>query len=102
MNLSSFNVNLSSLPSFSYGSRIRAVRDWVVLVVLTLVLLAGFALWATWEYLEGAKADPISDLPPLPDTITPETLAKTEQLFTERAAEAERYRSEYQFVDPSR
>jgi len=101
MNLSSLNPKLTSLPRISYGSRVRPARDWVVLVVSTIVLLAGLAVFATWEYLEGAKADPILNLPTTSNTISPEALKETEALFAERAAEAQRFQSEYQFVDPS-
>lgn len=98
MNLPSLT---SSLSRFSYGSRIRPVRDWVALIILSLVVLAVFAVLAEWQYLEGAEADALS-LPPLPpETVSPDTLAETEAMFDQRAAEALRYQSEYVFVDPS-
>lgn len=101
MNLSSLTAKLPSLSRFSYGPRIRPVRDWVVLVVLTLLVVAGFAISAAWQYLEGAEADGILPPPLPPETVSPETLAETEALFERRAQEALRYQSEYQFVDPS-
>lgn len=89
------------MPKIGYGSRIRPMRDWIILVCVSLLLLGGFAVWATWLSMTGDESDGAKAITPPTPVLAPELLQKTDMLFTERALEAERYRSEYQFVDPS-
>ena len=102
MNFSKLNLSLSSLPRISYGNRVHASRDWVILLVTSLLVLGGFAVAGTWIFYEGAKADPAQQTAAQKSALSPELLSETDALFEERAAEVLRYRSEYQFVDPAR
>ncbi len=100
------NIDLSTARSFlsrlAYGKRLRPSRDWFVLVSLTLLAIAGFAVWSVWIYLGGAQASQSEAVPLLVPTLSPEALEETERMFERRAAERVRYESEYEFVDPSR
>ena len=100
------NIELSTIRSFlarfTYGKRLRPARDWFVLVSLTLLAIAGFAIWSAWVYLEGARASQSNTAPLLVPTLSPDALEETERMFERRAAERVRYESEYVFVDPSR
>ena len=89
------------MPKMGYGSRIKPMRDWIILVVVSLLLLGACAVWATWLFMTGASQDMVEGFVSPHLVLSPELLQKTDLLFTERALEASRYQTEYQFVDPS-
>lgn len=83
-----------------YGDALRPSRDWFVLLAVALVLIALSLAWNLWtfekvvggESLESAVTDPLPRAKRL-EAVTAH--------FERRALEAERYLSEYRFVDPS-
>ena len=99
MNLN--NLNFSFLKRFTYGKRVRPARDWLVLIIIALIALAGFGVAGAWVYLEGARGRSGEVIPLLAPELSGDALERTEALFERRALEESRYRSEYQFVDPS-
>jgi hypothetical protein len=101
MNLNSRTINLSFLKRFTYGKRVRPARDWLVLIMIALITLGGFVVAGAWVYLEGARARDGQVFPFLVPNLSDDALERSEALFERRALEAERYRSEYQFVDPA-
>lgn len=102
MNIPFLSSSQVKLPKLWYGSRINPLRDWAVVLVAILLILAGFAVFAASQYFGGASSFTPQAQLPLQNSVSQETLADTERLFEERAEEARKYESEYQFVDPSR
>jgi hypothetical protein len=92
------------IPTFSfaklkYGSRIRPVRDWLVLLTgFALFLLASLA-WNMWLFSQATSGNKIGTQSSQPAVEIKLDQVKT--LFGSRAAEQTRYIQEYKFVDPS-
>jgi len=101
MNFSKLNLSLSSLPRISYGPRIHPARDWVIVLLVSLVVLAGFVVAGVWLFLQGDAPDPTKQTAAQSAALSPELLSGTDALFEERAQESVRYQREYQFVDPA-
>lgn len=90
-----------ALHAVQYGETLRPARDWFVLLTISFFLILASAAWNAWVFLEVRDRDRA-----LVDTNqsggnTEDTVRSIETLFMEREAEAARYRSEYEFVDPS-
>ena len=98
-------MNLKQLalkvPKISYGDRIRPVRDWLAILAASAVLLIASIAWNAWFYYGvslgevGEAAAPTTSAPSL------DALPEARAVLETRAVEAERYRSFYEFVDPS-
>jgi hypothetical protein len=98
--------SLASLESlkkiFTYGERIRPVRDWFVLLAITTILLIIGVFWNIYIFnqFENVKT-------PASDTHTPQlqnletSVQKVQTIFQSRATEENNYQQTYQFVDPS-
>ncbi len=87
---------------FHAGSHVHPARDWFILLGTTAVLIGGVAGWNAWVYMETtSKMVTTNEHATIPnfDTSVVESVQKA---FAIRAQEAERYRSTYHFVDPSR
>ena len=95
-------TNLSKYgKALSYGGALRPMRDWLVLLALTLVLLLLSVGWNLLTFKKVTEGEPLdAGAAPLPLREAP--VGKVEALFEQRAIEAERYLTEYRFVDPSR
>ena len=90
------------LRKFSHQgpSRPDPARDWTLLLSLALLMLLASLAWNTWFFL-GALQEPAPA--PVPAQATDDSGIDTVRAsFDERAAEGERYRSEYRFIDPSK
>lgn len=94
--------NLSHITkSLGYGDRPCPLRDWLLLLALTLVLLLVSVGWNLWNF------DKVTDGEALTGTTQEAPVAEApidqvNALFERRAQEAARYESEYRLVDPSR
>lgn len=84
-----------------YGDHERPYRDWVVILVGTLILLVASASWSYFvfgsvssEYVPAGQASSTAAVAKAP-------LEAVRSLFVERALERTRYLTEYHFVDPS-
>jgi hypothetical protein len=88
----------------AYGDRLRPYRDWFILLGAgALLFLASFAL-NVWFFLRIASGESLGgNAPQAPSTaFNAAPLQSVDALFTDRAAEAAKYQSQYPFVDPSR
>lgn len=79
------------------------VRDWLVLVAVSAVVLIGTIVWNAWTFNTIAKGGVIGT----PSTRTSPTFSRTSlntirAIFDSRAAEQSKYvTGEYHFTDPS-
>ena len=85
------------------GVRLDPERDWLVLVMGSLVALSGIVVWNTWAFDTMANAGVMD----IAATSTPPVLRKASldavrTVCVARAAEESKYVSgEYRYVDPS-
>lgn len=83
------------------GARIHPVRDWFIVLGGAAILLGCSIGWNIWTYLH-ATALTEGSVPtatrPVFDTKAVEAVRSA---FEARATEAEKYKKEYRFVDPS-
>lgn len=94
-------TQFKALGHISYGKRIHASRDWLILLLIALILLIGSALWSTWLFLKGVE--PATGVAPAAtQAVSTHTLEEAGALFEMRANEEAKYRNEYRFVDPER
>ncbi len=97
-------LSLNSLKKlFSYGERIRPVRDWFVLLGIAAILFVLGVLWeiALFYQLQTQKqvATPTVTQAQADDIQT--EITQVQALFQKRAAEEHNYQQLYHFVDPS-
>lgn len=102
MNTTQLLNKLTHLFGKSHEQSVHPHKDWAIfLCVLVFGIVASF-VWNTLFFLQ------VVENPSADSTISSKTTASEislemiDQSFIEREAEAERYESEYLFVDPSR
>lgn len=86
--------------AFSYGDRLRPQRDWLALLGLTILLIAGSVVWNLWLFSKVTSGEQIGDAAVSESQKTTQIEQAMVQ-FDERAQEEARYLNEYRFVDPS-
>ncbi len=79
------------------------VRDWLTLITLSAIMLAGIIIWNVWTFETvangGVIGTPVSGAAPLFDRAALNTV---HTIFADRAAEEVKYRTgTYRFADPS-
>ena len=85
-----------------YGA-INPIRDWLFLVALSAILLAGIVVWNVWAFDAVAQGGIIGK----PDTNAPSSINQSSvdqinTIFANRAAEENKYvNGAYQYTDPS-
>lgn len=95
-------ANLTNLTkSLTYGDRPRPLRDWFVLLAVTLVLLLASVGWNLWTFDRVTDGEPLGETAEI-SQINTESVDRASALFERRELEADRYLREYRFVDPSR
>lgn len=79
------------------------VRDWLVLLIASLVALVGIILWNIWAFDTVASGGTIgAPATKAPTTFNNSSLDEIHTLFENRAAEEAKYRTGmYRFTDPS-
>jgi len=92
---------LRSVTTLHYGERIRPVRDWLVILGVSAVLLVVSVVWNTLIFIDVVQGDVIGSAEPRED-VPNGSIETIRELFESRAAEETRYENEYRFVDPSR
>lgn len=105
MNLSDVKTisrQFSQLSHIRYGKRIRAHRDWLILLAVVAMLLLAASVWSAFLFFEEPKPAALPETGSGLPSVSEESLGKVEALFEARDAERARYQSEYRFVDPAR
>ncbi len=103
MNLASLTTFLKKyLRMFSYGDRVRPQRDWLILMMIMLGILAVSAGWSYWlfEHISSGEAESQSATPAT--SVKAVSLDTVRTVFDARAIEHTHYLSDYHFVDPSK
>ena len=96
------NVTNYVLKHLRYGA-LNPIRDWLVLVTVSILALAGIIVWNVWAFGTVAQGGIIGS----PEkTSTPafsrSSLDQINSIFSSRAAEEEKYvNGTYDFTDPS-
>jgi len=92
----------SGVRALGYGSRIRPMRDWLVLISLVGLVFVASIAWNAWFFLRVTSEESLSVAPSADTVPLLGSLPAAREILSERAAEEGRYRSFYEFVDPSR
>ena len=100
-----------NLPHFisSFVQRVRAgahqdpVRDWLALITLSAIALAGIIVWNVWAFNTVARGGTIGTAPTTaPQVFNRASLDAVQTIFRERAAEEAKYATgAYRYADPS-
>ncbi|OGG76415.1 hypothetical protein A2950_00960 [Candidatus Kaiserbacteria bacterium RIFCSPLOWO2_01_FULL_55_19] len=100
-----------STPRFisSFVKRLRAdthqdpVRDWLALITLSAVVLAGIIVWNVWAFDTVAQGGTIGTAPTAVSQVFNRTsLDAIQTIFAERSAEEAKYATgAYRYADPS-
>lgn len=86
----------------SGGKRLRPNRDWFFILAVSLTLLAISVGWNVIMFLRLTRGETLSGEEGTPASASAASITEIHAAFEKREAEAMRYRTEYQFVDPSR
>lgn len=89
------------VPSLTYGDRIHPVRDWLALLSVLLVVLIASVAWNAWFFVNVTDENAFSTPGQTAPTPMLSVLPAAREVLETRAGEADRYRSFYEFVDPS-
>ena len=85
-----------------YGKRLRAHRDWFVLIIVMLLALIGSLAWNVWFFLSAVERDLAETTEAtVQASLDRSVLDEARMRLDEQAAEEVQYRDGYQFVDPS-
>jgi hypothetical protein len=95
-------IEKRALSTFTYGERLNPVRDWLALVAVAFVLFLASIGVNVWIYERVSHGESVGASGSVSSTSDTAPIDAAEALFKKRAAEAEKYKSAYQFVDPSK
>jgi hypothetical protein len=98
------NSSLGKLRNvFRYGDRMRPVRDWFVLLAISIMTLGVAVVWNAWLFDDVASGGTLLDAATsTPAAFSKSSLQSVEQIFQERAAEDATFASTTSnFTDPS-
>lgn len=86
---------------FHEGTHPHPVRDWFVMVAVFAVLVGISVGWNMWTYVRTNQEEVLVSTNPHTALFDSAVVEAVQRAFEERTKEAERYRSTYNFVDPS-
>jgi len=98
-----FSFTNSFLKRLRAGARFDPVRDWLVLLTLSTIVLASIVVWNIWAFdtvsRGGVIGAPTTDAP---EAFNRASLEEIKSIFASRAVEEARYETGvYRFADPS-
>ncbi len=101
MNISDTIASL--LKRMRYGANIDPVRDWLVVLTLSIIVLACIVVWNVWAFSTVASGGAIGTSSPKAAPIfDPASLNAIHTIFAARADEEARYvTGVYRYADPS-
>lgn len=100
------NLNLSSLTGIvkkiSYGERPHPWRDWLIIVIVTVVLVAVAAGWSHYLFVHISSGEIFGAPAQTGNDASESSLEAVRTTFEKRSIERTHYLTDYHFVDPSR
>ncbi|MDD2657154.1 MAG: hypothetical protein PHD04_00630 [Candidatus Pacebacteria bacterium] len=98
-----FTDLIASLKRTRARAHQDAVRDWLILVTISSIALAGIIVWNVWAFDTVASGRAIgSSAPKVAPIFDPVALEAVRKVFANRAAEEAKYISGvYRYADPS-
>ncbi len=83
------------------GDCSRPFRDWMTLVLLCVLAFLVSLAWNTWFFYKITNQESTDTGQMSITAPAAELMVQVREIFSERAKEEMRYRTEYRFVDPS-
>ncbi|MBP7741721.1 MAG: hypothetical protein KA104_03485 [Candidatus Pacebacteria bacterium] len=97
------SISLDTLRQmFRPGTHTFPARDWYILVGITMVLIGISGVYQAWTYYHTTAPTQSENARVEKPVFDADSIRAVEITFEKRKEEAERYRSTYHFVDPSR
>ncbi|MBP6860316.1 MAG: hypothetical protein KBC38_02020 [Candidatus Pacebacteria bacterium] len=93
-------IEEKAMHAVRYGDELRPQRDWSVLLILAGLILIASITVSAWTFIRVTQGQPVGVDGSAAGNAASD-IENAKALFEERRAEEARYRSEYQFVDPS-
>lgn len=98
-----FNSISSFFKRLHTGTHQDPVRDWLILIICSLIALAGIIVWNAWAFdtvaSGGVIGTPVSGAPPVFSRTSLDTI---HTIFASRADEQAKYvTGTYRYADPS-
>ena len=93
----------SFLKRLRPGERIDPARDWMLLLILSTIILAGGIVWNAWAFDTVANGGVLGSPAPKPQPVFKRSsLDSINSIFSARAAEEAKYETgTYRYADPS-
>lgn len=93
----------SVLKHMRYGERLNPVRDWLALLMLSTLALAGIIIWNVWAFNTVASGGVIgASATSTPALFNQSSFDAIHTIFANRQIEEEKYETgAYHFTDPS-
>ncbi len=97
------NFSNSFLKRLRAGAHQDPVRDWILALIFSTIVLAGVIVWNAWAFDTVSRGGIIGSVATSPSQVlTNSSLDAIHSVFEKRAAEEAKYRTgTYRFVDPS-
>lgn len=91
-----------SLLKTKGATRLNPQRDWIVVLIGGLILILSSVWWNTWFFFSTLHDASVVLTPVHEENIDTAVIEKAKVFFETRAQEAQRYKTEYRFIDPSK
>ncbi len=97
------NAVTSFLRRLRRGAELDPVRDWLVVVTLSIILLLGIIVWNVWAFDTVANGGSLGAVAPSTTPVFDQaSLDAVHTIFANRADEEAKYvTGVYRYVDPS-
>ena len=94
---------ISFIKRLRAGAHQDPVRDWLTLITVSAIVLAGIIVWNVWAFDTVARGGTIGTAPAAaPAVFNRASLDEVQTIFKERAAEEAKYATgAYRYADPS-
>lgn len=98
-----FDTVISPLRRLRPGGLQDPARDWLVLLISSVIVLAGIIVWNVWAFDTVASGGAIGSAEPKATPLfSRATLEEIRTIFADRAAEEAKYvTGVYRYADPS-
>lgn len=94
------SLRTTALPRMS-GQQ-RPSRDWLILLFFSLIVFVASVSWNVWTFIRITNGEVVGNGAATVTAPDVSTVERAREVFGARATEAQRYRTEYRFVDPGK